>query len=329
MTNNILLYSVILLSLLFILIMILLLMFPDIKDYLIFLSSVILIIISVLSYKCINKEKCSCGKGENINHNCPICGAVEYNTIKEKKDIIINLINAIKDNNQNNAFRALQSIGINNCNQQQDASEFLGYMVGDLLMGNKQNDDIIIYMPPKYIRMSGDKEENKNLIGSAKYAVVAIDENLIDEYDLIGLINHSGGTTSTSSSGHYTAFVKYNSGWYYCNDTQIQYLNEYDDIFNNINNNNNIRILLYVKKNNLVNGSPPPLTNFGVTCYSNAALQIILASGILEKSQNKINEGQLIENQKMMKIQLEQAQKKQEKKIFRKLLIKIYQDLLK
>lgn len=43
-------------------------------------------------------------------------------------------------------------------------------------------------------------------------------------YDLIGICNHSGGT----SGGHYTSFVKDSNKnkWYYCNDTQVIEIND-------------------------------------------------------------------------------------------------------
>jgi ubiquitin C-terminal hydrolase len=41
-------------------------------------------------------------------------------------------------------------------------------------------------------------------------------------YDLIGILNHSGGV----SGGHYTSFVKDNNQWYLCNDTKIIKIND-------------------------------------------------------------------------------------------------------
>lgn len=46
------------------------------------------------------------------------------------------------------------------------------------------------------------------------------------KYDLIGVVQHSG---STLNSGHYTAYVKYNDQWYYCDDETTTPFNSIND----------------------------------------------------------------------------------------------------
>lgn len=62
-------------------------------------------------------------------------------------------------------------------------------------------------------------------------------------YDLIGICNHNG----TVENGHYTCFVKKDEKWYFCNDTQVQ-------IVENLNylETPYACCLVYVKKNNVV-----------------------------------------------------------------------------
>lgn len=46
------------------------------------------------------------------------------------------------------------------------------------------------------------------------------------KYDLVGIVQHSGGTIN---SGHYTAFVKYENRWYYCDDDSTKPFDSIDD----------------------------------------------------------------------------------------------------
>mgnify|MGYP003335328210 CR=1 FL=1 len=55
--------------------MILLLVYPNLIDYLIYLASIILVTFSILIYKVPkSKSKCTCGKGGSDTEECPVCG---------------------------------------------------------------------------------------------------------------------------------------------------------------------------------------------------------------------------------------------------------------
>lgn len=57
-------------------------------------------------------------------------------------------------------------------------------------------------------------------INLSKYVIGYNPEQYV--YDLIGILNHSGGV----SGGHYTSFVKENEQWYLCNDTNVIKIND-------------------------------------------------------------------------------------------------------
>ena len=64
-----------------------------------------------------------------------------------------------------------------------------------------------------------------------------------NKYELFGVCNHSG----SPDNGHYTAFVKKDENWFFCNDEQIQIVSDVNHIITPY-----AYCLFYMKKNNKV-----------------------------------------------------------------------------
>lgn len=107
-------------------------------------------------------------------------------------------------------------------------------------------------------------------------------ENLKDfYYHLSAVICHSGSTTS---GGHYYAYVKRRQNenkyiWYKCNDNRVT---REDDIVKVLKKHINKKekrmyMMMYSRDpSTLPTGNPVGLTNYGNTCFANAAMQLLM-----------------------------------------------------
>lgn len=341
--NNNLLYSIVILSILFIVIMILLLVYPNLIDYLIYLASIILVIMSILIYKIPNfKSKCVCGKGED----CTICGSLDSYNFSKNRDIIIRLIAACRiQNNESNITAIFNELNIQNCNEQQDIREMISNLLGNSIIDLNQQFDDYYLMPLDNINLTVNKSlgpdlknhlnqiyENIDLIDQAMDNQAKINNiNNIYDYQLIGIGLRTGGLNNETGRtyGHYSTSVCYQDGWFYVSDMNIEFIANSNDrmgMFTSLyqklmltsQDQFNITTLMFSKPGIPKKiGKPFGLYNIGAICYSNSALQLLLTTNILTNKKSKPKE--LIEFEKLQnnRKQLINAQKQQQADIDR------------
>ena len=128
-----------------------------------------------------------------------------------------------------------------------------------------------------------------------------LDNDFKNMYELIGINTNVG-------LGHYIAHVKYVGGWYTIDsiawnsdnaivDISQDFINNYlNSLNNNIQNNNSIPTMFLWKKKDIAlkQGMPIILKQFNNICYTVSALQLILATNLLddeneEKSKNNLS----------------------------------------
>jgi len=155
----------------------------------------------------------------------------------------------------------------------------------------KINQDEVNANEVKYIETKEDFNKNYIIIN---YPVFSGDGNKIlinienigqdiinqkgEKYELFGVVCHIGG--KNIKIGHYVAYVRRGKKIYYCDDSKISTINN----FNEINQGRfTPYILLYKKKNHEIPdlGTPKVLENFGKSynnvCYCNSVLQLFFS----------------------------------------------------
>lgn len=300
MNQNIIFGLLIVFLILIIILLILLLIFPKETKSLgigLGICSIITIIIGWLYTKNIDNNSCACGKGE-----CKKCGGINLSdkNLKDNINTLIGLLNVdgpYKYEGDDARLNKVNNLLVNElkwkeCGTQEDPTEFLNNILGkktNILVPVSDNSFAYQYIL--------NKENDNYNIDDTRLPINNLSTQLNDKenFNIIGLIVHSGNKQG-EGSGHYIALVRYEDSWYSCDDnicTKLNFNNE-DLLFNYLKEKHVLHIIrayLWKKKEKKLKiGSPFGLINFGNTCYSNSALQLLLATDLLDDEEVKSEE---------------------------------------
>lgn len=278
----------------------------------------IVVFIGILSFNIINKQ-INIKDRSLVNLDEKLCSIEDKKTItaageytinggltinNERKQIINNLIQSIKKRDIN----TVNDIFVNRlkwikCGTQEDSTLFLSKIVGtltDSISYKDENNNTVArdiyevvnnttdnyYFDDNSIRIkSPNIEDNVDIV---RFIRNKIKKN-IDEYPYcIGFVVHLQNDINMNG-GHYIAFVQYKSGWFVFDDEKSQYYaNSSGIIINNdfiksyIDYNHiTIKSVIFGKKLKEYKNTGG-LPNLGNTCYSNSALQLLLATDLLD-----------------------------------------------
>ncbi len=149
---------------------------------------------------------------------------------------INNLIKAIRNSNKSEVNNIFNSFGWVSCGTQEDSAEFLRRLFGEeiKLIYEEGEENETYYILPNQNNDSFIIQDTESRIDDIT-TVYSEDPNDIinkNDFNIFGFALHSG----TKNSGHYIAVVRYQNGWWECNDDSIIRLRKFSDenILNNL-----------------------------------------------------------------------------------------------
>lgn len=273
--NNALLLSIIFSVIIFSIIIVIIVLQYNLSPWLYFLQA-IPIILGGLSVYYAKKCDCKVGNGE-YNKS----GGIVIPNPQLKVDLN-NLTESIKRGDEKNVNKILLNNNWKECGTQEDPVEFLNALfkeIFDLNTGNPQTNHNFVFIGPQPTNIS----EIDNLYYN----------DLEKEYNIRGIILN----IPSIGGSHYIAIVRYDNGWYECDDGYCKKLytflddNEILDSLKAEYPNTIVRGIMYGKSTILYKqGNPFGLPNLGNTCYSNSAMQLLLSTELLDEIQTTITE---------------------------------------
>jgi len=235
--------------------------------------------------------------------------AIRNNDKNTVNDIFVNQLNWVKCGSQEDATEFLNKLlGVLSNEEKYDYDKNGEIIkIDNYNINNKINDNY--YFNMSSLRSDEIKDDNniieliKNQINEGQNSsIFSVQDDqykpfndygirIIDKYKIcIGFIVQLGNSIG-DNGGHYITFAQYKNGWYVFDDTNVTPYNDSNIIINkkfiqNYGNYNyfTIKSTVFGKKLKDYNNTGG-LLNLGNTCYSNSALQLLMATDLLDNNQ--------------------------------------------